>query len=142
VSRSQVVESDSLTLDNKLSFLHSTRHAYGRSALLLSGGATMGLFHLGMVKALWEQKLLPRIISGAPAALCVATLYSESGGVWRQRMALETRDNALDVEAYVLPSIRVLKSLQSDGAGVAKRRGEFLSHRNPCSHSTHDCALL
>jgi len=60
-----VVESDSLTNETKLSFLHSTRHAYGRSALLLSGGATMGLFHLGMVKTLWEQKLLPRIISGA-----------------------------------------------------------------------------
>jgi hypothetical protein len=44
-------------------FLH-LRAAYGRSALLLSGGAGLGIHHFGVVKALHEQGLLPRIISG------------------------------------------------------------------------------
>lgn len=30
----------------KLSFLQETRHAFGRTALLLSGGGALGAFHL------------------------------------------------------------------------------------------------
>ncbi|KAI9712900.1 MAG: hypothetical protein M1812_006769 [Candelaria pacifica] len=45
----------------------STRQAFGRSALLLSGGATLGMNHVGVLKGLWEARLLPRIISGASA---------------------------------------------------------------------------
>ncbi|KAF5025858.1 hypothetical protein F66182_2080 [Fusarium sp. NRRL 66182] len=55
------------------------RQSYGRSALLLSGGATFGMSHIGVLKALFEAKLLPRIISGASAgsivcaAMCTRT---------------------------------------------------------------------
>ena len=52
----------------------STRQAFGRSALLLSGGATFGLNHIGVLKALWEAKLLPRIISGASAGSIVCAV--------------------------------------------------------------------
>lgn len=54
-------------------------HNFGRSALVLSGGASWGLFHMGVVKALWEEGLLPRVICGSSmgayvaAALCVRT---------------------------------------------------------------------
>ena len=40
---------------------------FGRSALTLSGGAKLGMKHVGVVKALWEADLLPNIISGASA---------------------------------------------------------------------------
>lgn len=62
-----VCESDSeeLSLEEKLSFMHETRHAFGRTALLLSGGASLGAFHIGVVKTLVEHKLLPRIIAGS-----------------------------------------------------------------------------
>src|SRR3989442_13569511 len=33
--------------DQKLRFFHEVALSYGRSALLLSGGATLGLFHVG-----------------------------------------------------------------------------------------------
>ncbi|KAI9762796.1 MAG: hypothetical protein M4579_000148 [Chaenotheca gracillima] len=55
------------------------RQSFGRSALLLSGGATFGMSHIGVLKTLWEARLLPRIISGASAGsiigatLCVST---------------------------------------------------------------------
>ncbi|KAF4989953.1 hypothetical protein FGRMN_8795 [Fusarium graminum] len=55
------------------------RQSYGRSALLLSGGGTFGMSHIGVLKALFEAKLLPRIISGASAgsivcaAMCTRT---------------------------------------------------------------------
>ncbi|KAK4796187.1 hypothetical protein SAY86_028513 [Trapa natans] len=62
-----VCESDSeeLSLEEKLAFMHETRHAFGRTALLLSGGASLGAFHIGVVKTLVEHKLLPRIIAGS-----------------------------------------------------------------------------
>ncbi|KAL9102814.1 MAG: hypothetical protein Q9163_002092 [Psora crenata] len=52
----------------------SSRQAFGRSALLLSGGATFGMNHIGVLKALWEAHLLPRIISGASAGSIVGAV--------------------------------------------------------------------
>lgn len=41
-------DSDELPLEKKLSFMHETRHAFGRSALLLlNGGASFGSFGRG-----------------------------------------------------------------------------------------------
>jgi TAG lipase/steryl ester hydrolase/phospholipase A2/LPA acyltransferase len=54
--------------------LLETRQAFGRSALLLSGGGTFGMNHSGVVKALWEAKLLPRIISGSSAGSIVCAV--------------------------------------------------------------------
>ncbi|KAK4445067.1 putative lipase [Podospora aff. communis PSN243] len=50
------------------------RQSFGRSALLLSGGATFGMSHIGVLKALYETKLLPRIISGASAGSIVCSV--------------------------------------------------------------------
>jgi TAG lipase/steryl ester hydrolase/phospholipase A2/LPA acyltransferase len=50
------------------------RQAFGRSALLLSGGATFGMNHIGVLKALFEARLLPRIISGASAGSIVCAV--------------------------------------------------------------------
>ena len=52
----------------------SARQAFGRSALLLSGGGTLGMNHSGVLKALWEARLLPRIISGASAGSIVCAV--------------------------------------------------------------------
>ncbi|XP_057438005.1 triacylglycerol lipase SDP1 [Lotus japonicus] len=62
-----VCDSDSqeLLLEEKLAFMHETRHAFGRTALLLSGGASLGASHVGVVKTLVEHKLLPRVIAGS-----------------------------------------------------------------------------
>eukprot|EP00798_Chlamydomonas_sp_ICE-L_P016948 gene16948-23223_t len=38
-----------ITYEEKLSFFHETRHTFGRTALLLSGGGGLGTFHLGVV---------------------------------------------------------------------------------------------
>jgi len=58
----------------KLTFFNETRHAYGRTALMLSGGASMGLLHLGVIKALLENGLLPRVICGTSAGAIIASL--------------------------------------------------------------------
>lgn len=69
-----VSTSPSLSLEERLAFLRETRHAFGRTALVLSGGGSFGSFHLGVVKSLLEASLLPRVLSGSSAGAIVAAL--------------------------------------------------------------------
>ena len=49
----------------RIATLKAAQKNLGKPALLLSGGAAMGFFHLGVVKALFEQGLLPDVICGS-----------------------------------------------------------------------------
>mmetsp|Transcript_6930 Transcript_6930/g.7175 ORF Transcript_6930/g.7175 Transcript_6930/m.7175 type:complete len:457 (+) Transcript_6930:173-1543(+) len=62
--------------DVKLAFFNETRHSFGRTALLLSGGAYLGFYHIGLVKALLTEGLLPRVLSGASAGSLTAALLA------------------------------------------------------------------
>ncbi len=59
---------------DRIEFFQTASHCYGRSALMLSGGGTLGYFHFGVLKALIEQKLCPVVISGASAGSFVAAI--------------------------------------------------------------------
>ncbi|KAG0226592.1 hypothetical protein BGX31_007248 [Mortierella sp. GBA43] len=63
-----------LSRQAKIDFFMETRQSFGSSALLLHGGASFGMYHLGVVKTLFENGLLPRIISGASVGALVAAL--------------------------------------------------------------------
>jgi len=63
-----------LTSQAKLDLLHDTRQAFGRTALVLQGGAVFGLCHIGVVKALHLRGLLPRIICGTATGALIAAL--------------------------------------------------------------------
>ncbi|KAF9920230.1 hypothetical protein FBU30_009976 [Linnemannia zychae] len=65
-------ECDDFSMAAKLEFFTHTRQAFGRTALLLSGGATMGLMHIGVIKTLYYNQLLPRIISGSSCGSIIA----------------------------------------------------------------------
>ncbi|KAJ3279398.1 hypothetical protein HDU76_009521, partial [Blyttiomyces sp. JEL0837] len=67
-------DSTELTPSSKLEFFNDTKQSFGCSALVLQGGATFGLCHLGVVKALNEHGLLPRIISGSSVGALIASL--------------------------------------------------------------------
>lgn len=58
----------------KLGFVQDTRQAFGRTTLVLQGGAIFGLYHLGVVKALHLRGLLPRIITGTAVGALIAAL--------------------------------------------------------------------
>ncbi|KAG2176889.1 hypothetical protein INT43_007543 [Umbelopsis isabellina] len=58
----------------KYEFFLNIRQSFGRTSLLLSGGGTLGLNHIGVIKCLYEAKLLPRIISGASSGSIMAAL--------------------------------------------------------------------
>ena len=51
-------------LENRISFFNHAQSSFGKTALMLEGGATFGLYHLGVIKCLLNQKLLPKIIAG------------------------------------------------------------------------------
>ena len=61
-----------IDLQRKLEFFAETRHSYGRTALFLSGGAHLGKYHFGVLKALYEQDLFPRVIAGSSVGALVA----------------------------------------------------------------------
>ncbi|KAG6003615.1 hypothetical protein E4U21_001861 [Claviceps maximensis] len=73
VSQSTFKHHDVQVKDLLEAMLYS-RQSFGRSALLLSGGGTFGMTHIGVLKALFEQQLLPRIISGASAGSIVCAV--------------------------------------------------------------------
>lgn len=68
-----------LTSQSKLDFLHDTRQAFGRTALVLQGGAVFGLVHAGVVRALALRGLLPRIVVGSGAGALVAAVVGVCG---------------------------------------------------------------
>ncbi|KAF4309391.1 putative fungal specific transcription factor [Botryosphaeria dothidea] len=86
-----------LTNQAKLDVLHDTRQAFGRSALVLQGGAIFGLCHLGVVKALHLRGLLPRIIAGTATGALIAALV----GVHTEDEILEfLTGDGIDVTAF------------------------------------------
>lgn len=56
----------------KLDFFRRASHCYGQSSLMMSGGAGLIYFHHGVVQALVEGGVLPKVISGSSAGSWVA----------------------------------------------------------------------
>lgn len=86
---------------------------YGRSALMLSGGATWGFHHLGVVKALFEVGSLPHILSGASTGAMVA------GGIC-------SRTDVEIAELFAHPEQMRLDGLLPVGARRAWQAGAWL----------------
>jgi len=59
---------------DKVEFFTEARHAFGRTAIVLTGGGSLGTFHMGVCKALHEQSSLPRIFCGASAGAIVSAI--------------------------------------------------------------------
>ena len=66
------VSNKEIPYEEKLDFFRRASHCFGRSALMLSGGAALGNFHIGVTKTLFDEGLLPDIISGSSAGSVVA----------------------------------------------------------------------
>ncbi|PIE41266.1 MAG: patatin family protein, partial [Gammaproteobacteria bacterium] len=58
----------------KIEFFERTAAAFGQSGLMLSGGAALGMFHLGVLKAMYDEHLLPSVISGSSAGSIMAAV--------------------------------------------------------------------
>ncbi|KAF7352764.1 Patatin-like phospholipase domain-containing protein [Mycena venus] len=67
-------ESPDLKIDEKKRFFKAANTNLGITALCLSGGASFGYYHFGVVKALLDAALLPRVITGTSAGGLIAAL--------------------------------------------------------------------
>lgn len=65
-----------ITLEEKLDFFRRAQHCFGQSALMMSGAGMLLYFHVGVVKALWEQGLLPNIMSGSSGGAFVGSVLA------------------------------------------------------------------
>ncbi len=67
-------EIDEISFEEKFDFFRRARHCFGCSALMMSGSGMLLFFHVGVVKALSEQGLLPTIMSGSSGGAVVGSL--------------------------------------------------------------------
>jgi predicted acylesterase/phospholipase RssA len=74
VSLNFITESKLISPVDKMEFLKYISRMYGRTALCLSGGASLAYYHLGVAKALFENNALPHIFTGASAGALIAAL--------------------------------------------------------------------
>ena len=65
-----------ITVEEKLDFFRRAQHCFGQSALMMSGAGMLLYFHVGVVKALWEQDLLPTIMSGSSGGAFVGAVLA------------------------------------------------------------------
>jgi len=62
------------SLMHTIRFMTRVKKAYGEVGLFLSGGASNGNYHWGVIRALLDQGHLPRYLSGTSAGAVVASL--------------------------------------------------------------------
>ena len=63
-----------VSMAEKLDFFTRAQLCFGQSALMFSGSGTFLFYHVGVLKALWEQDLIPSVISGASGGSLVAAI--------------------------------------------------------------------
>lgn len=69
-------KADNIPMKERLDFFRRAQHCYGCSALVMSGAGSLLYFHIGVVKALWLEGVLPNILSGSSGGAIVGSLVS------------------------------------------------------------------
>ena len=69
-------EVDEISFEEKLDFFRRADHCFGQSAFMMSGSGSLLYFHIGVVKALCQQGLLPDVLSGSSGGSFVGALAS------------------------------------------------------------------
>lgn len=67
-------DSGEISFEEKLDFFRRASHCFGRSALMLSGSGSLLYYHLGVARALFDQDLLPRVLSGSSGGSLAGSL--------------------------------------------------------------------
>lgn len=121
------VDDSVIPLAEKLEFFRRASHCFGRTALMLSGAGALGPFHLGVIKALLEQDLLPNVISGSSAGALVAAIVGtrideELHDTFEPARLVETFEEAAEAEVEFIKGNRQL--------GIEELR-DFVEHQIP-----------
>ncbi len=100
-----------ISFEEKIDFFNRASHCFGRTALMLSGGGQLGHFHMGVLKALIENDLLPNVISG-----------SSAGSIFTALVGTKTIE---ELKRYFEPDRLMVEVKKEDGllARTLKKRG-------------------
>ncbi|EMR64414.1 putative patatin-like phospholipase domain-containing protein [Eutypa lata UCREL1] len=71
-----LVHTELFSVEEKRTLFKRLHANFGRSALCLSGGATLAYYHFGVIKALLEADLVPDIITGTSGGALIAALVA------------------------------------------------------------------
>lgn len=119
-----------IPLIEKVDFFRRASHCYGRSALMLSGGAGVIYFHHGVVQELVNENLLPHVLSGSSAG---AWICAQIG----TRTDEQLRQGHFERLRYDLPThldpFRVLAGREEEASPLTVKEGAIDSF---CSDMT------
>jgi len=73
-------EADDIPFDDRLDFFRRAQHCYGCSAFVMSGAGSLLFFHIGAVKAMWLEGILPDVLSGSSGGAIVGSLVGTHTG--------------------------------------------------------------
>lgn len=65
---------DVFPVDEKATFFRKLKQSFGSTALCLSGGGAIAMYHMGVIKALLQADLLPNVISGSSGGSIAAAM--------------------------------------------------------------------
>jgi len=121
------VDGAEIPLPEKLEFFRRASHCFGRTALMLSGAGALGPFHVGVIKALVEQDLLPNVLSGSSAGALVAAILGTRTDdalheVFQPRTIVSVFDEAAEAEKDLIRGNRRMS--------IQEVRG-FVEHQIP-----------
>ena len=100
------------------SFLRDSRQSYGRTALVMRGDPLFGMCHLGVVRSLLTNSLLPTVVAGAAMSSTVAAFVCS--------MPEDQLVAAIDSIPYEVPKVgRCDKFDQKDGKNTDEPIGSL-----------------
>ncbi|KAJ3109910.1 hypothetical protein HK100_003227 [Physocladia obscura] len=110
-----VADSETLSIDEKRIFFKNISRTYGKTALSLSGGASLTFYHMGVLKALFQQELLPDVITGT------------SGGAYLAALICTRTDEELIADQVFNPK-KIASSLNMMSDRWTTRINRYLTH--------------
>ncbi|WP_230198441.1 DUF3336 domain-containing protein [Luminiphilus syltensis] len=70
------LDDSQIDVEEKSDFFRRADQCFGHSALMMSGSGALLYFHAGVVKCLWQHRLLPQVLSGSSGGAIVGSLLA------------------------------------------------------------------
>ena len=90
-------EEEEITTIMKIDYFSDVLQSFGRTALIFHGGASFGLCHLGVAKALHNAKMLPKVICGSYIGALMAGLICSKSP---EELELVFNESAVDLSCF------------------------------------------
>ena len=91
IDRIAWMEEEEITNLMKIDYFSDVLQSFGRTALIFHGGASFGLCHLGVAKALYNSKMLPKVICGSYIGALMAGLICSKSSTELDELFYESK---------------------------------------------------